>query len=164
MCADKSDTVHTQTIQPTDFKGVFMLDIQQIFQYTQDFGVAECEMTGDDELWVRGVDLTQLFIKPTGNKMLLTVWGGDDFAELIDATDIPDLDTLQRYLNEHAKLSNQTARPVAEPTLIEIYMNLIKEKLTEQQICLDFDKQTKAERLVVRHIENKLAEIIQFLQ
>lgn len=144
-----------------------MLDIQQIFQYTQDFGVAECEMTDDDKLWVRGKELgTHIIIKMMKNKPVLTVWGGDDCQEVLDSTSLPNIETLHAYLDEHARVTsdNQTQTQTKDTSMIDIYINIIKEKLAEQQISLDFESQTKAERLVVRHIENKLAEIIQFLQ
>lgn len=51
--------------------------------------------------------------------------------------------------------------------LTELAMTIlttVKEKLAEHQINLDFDKQSQAEKLVVRHIEDKLVEIIKFLQ
>ncbi|STZ08566.1 Uncharacterised protein [Moraxella caprae] len=141
-----------------------MLDVQQIFQYTQDFGVAECEMTGDDELWVRGKEWgTHIIIKMMKNKPVLTVWGGDDCQEVLDRTSLPSVAALHAYLDEHARVTSDNTQS-KDTSMIDIYINIIKEKLAEQQISLDFDKQTKAERLVVRHIENKLAEIIQFLQ
>lgn len=141
-----------------------MLDIQQIFQYIQEFGVAECEMTGDDELWVRGKEWgTHIIIKMMKNKPVLTVWGGDDCQEVFDSTNLPNVETLHAYLDEHARVTSDNTQS-KDTSMIDIYINIIKEKLAKQQINLDFETQTKAERLVVRHIENKLAEIIQFLQ
>ncbi|MBE9577882.1 MULTISPECIES: hypothetical protein [Moraxella] len=144
-----------------------MLDIQQIFQYTQNFGVAEYEMTDDDELWVRGKEFgTHIIIKMMKNKPVLTVWGGDDCQEVLDSTSLPSIETLHAYLDEHARVTsdNQTQTQTKDTSMIDIYINIIKEKLAEQQIALDFENQSPTERLVVRHIENKLAEIIQFLQ
>ncbi len=56
------------------------------------------------------------------------------------------------------------ATETTDTSLIDIYINTIKDKLAKQQINLDFDTQSPAERLVVRHIESKLIEIINFLQ
>ncbi|OPH34995.1 hypothetical protein [Moraxella equi] len=142
-----------------------MLDIQQIFQYVQDFGVVECEMTDDDELWVRGKEWgTHIIIKMMKNKPVLTVWGGDDCQEVLDSTSLPSIETLHTYLDEHARVVSDNPSQTKDASMIDIYINIIKEKLAEQQIALDFENQSPTERLVVRHIENKLAEIIQFLQ
>ena len=103
------------------------------------------------------------------NKPVFTVWGGDDCQEVLDSTSLPSIETLHAYLEEHAmtsKSKNETTQTTenADTSMIDIYVNIIKEKLAEQQINLNFETSNKSERLVVRHIENKLAEIIQFLQ
>lgn len=146
-----------------------MLDMQTITQYVQDFGVVDFEVLDEDSIWFRGKDLTQVIIKTMKNKPVFTVWGGDDCGDVVDSTRLSDIDTLQAYLDEHAvtnKPENETAQTTQniDTSMIDFYTNIIKEKLAEQQINLNFETQSKAERLVVRHIENKLAEIIQFLQ
>lgn len=146
-----------------------MLDMQTITQYVQDFGVVDFEALDEDSICFRGKDLTQIIIKTMKNKPVFTVWGGDDCQEVLDSTSLPSIETLHAYLDEHAmtsKSKNETTQTTenADTSMIDIYVNIIKEKLAEQQINLNFETSNKSERLVVRHIENKLAEIIQFLQ
>lgn len=146
-----------------------MLDMQTITQYVQDFGVVDFEALDEDSICFRGKDLTQIIIKTMKNKPVFTVWGGDDCQEVLDSTSLPSIETLHAYLEEHAmtsKSKNETTQTTenADTSMIDIYVNIIKEKLAEQQINLNFETSNKSERLVVRHIENKLAEIIQFLQ
>lgn len=146
-----------------------MLDVQTITQYVQDFGVVDFEALDEDSICFRGKDLTQIIIKTMKNKPVFTVWGGDDCQEVLDSTSLPSIETLHAYLDEHAmtsKSKNETTQTTenADTSMIDIYVNIIKEKLAEQQINLNFETSNKSERLVVRHIENKLTEIIQFLQ
>ena len=48
--------------------------------------------------------------------------------------------------------------------MIDIYVTLIKEKLTENNISLNFKECNQAERLIIRHIEGELAKIIEFFK
>lgn len=49
-------------------------------------------------------------------------------------------------------------------TMIDVYFEVIKEKLAEKQINLDLESQSPADALITRHIENGLAEIVKFLR
>ena len=51
-----------------------------------------------------------------------------------------------------------------DTTMIDIYTRLLKEKLAESNISLDFEECNQAERLVLRHIESELAKIVEFLR
>jgi|GEM_PF-4975589 len=116
-----------------------MLDMQTITQYVQDFGVVDFEALDEDSICFRGKDLTQIIIKTMKNKPVFTVWGGDDYQEVLDSTSLPSIETLHAYLEEHAmtsKSKNETTQTTenADTSMIDIYVNIIKEKLAEQQI------------------------------
>ncbi|WP_167432591.1 hypothetical protein [Moraxella equi] len=45
-----------------------------------------------------------------------------------------------------------------------VYVKLIKEKLAENNISLNFEECNQAERLIIRRIEGELAKIVEFLR
>lgn len=148
-----------------------MLDIQTVVEFIQNYGAVDfdCEMD-DGVLWFRGVNCYLIIGKVTDKQVFLTVWEDDECNEVIENFEIQSLDELNVCLKKYSLIA-QTSTKQDEPnqeqantTMIDIYFKLIKEKLAEQQINLDFEQQTQAEKLIVRHIEDKLSEIIKFLQ
>lgn len=148
-----------------------MLDIQTVVKFVQDYGVVDfdCEMD-DGVLWFRGVNCYLIIGKVTDKKVFLTVWEDDECNEVIENFEIQILDELNICLKKYALIAqtstkqDESKQEQTDTTMIDIYFKLIKEKLAEHQINLDFDKQSQAEKIIVRHIEDKLCEIIKFLQ
>lgn len=88
---------------------------------------------------------------------------------MIENFEIQSLDELNTCLDKYALISDKKvkenqAQELIDTAMIDIYVQTIKEKLAQKQISLDFEKQSPAERLVINHIENKLAEMIDFLR
>lgn len=148
-----------------------MLDIQAIANYVQEYGVVDfdCEMD-DGVLWFRGVNCYLIIGKVTDKQVFLTVWEDDECNEVIENFEIQNLDELNVCLKKYALIAqagtkqDETIQKPTDTTMIDIYFKLIKDKLAEHQINLDFDKQSQAEKLVIRDIEDKLVEVIKFLQ
>lgn len=57
-----------------------------------------------------------------------------------------------------------TKKEAIDTAMIGTYVKLIKEKLTENNISLNFEECDQAERLIIRHIEGEFAKIIEFLR
>lgn len=148
-----------------------MLDIQTVSNFVQEYGVADfdCEMD-DGVLWFQGVNCYLIIGKVTDKQVFLTVWEDDECNEVVENFEVQNLDELNVFLKKYALITQASTKQdeiIQEPTdttMISIYFKLIKDKLAEHQINLDFDTQTKAEKLIIRHIEDKLVEIVKFLQ
>lgn len=147
-----------------------MLDFQKVVATIKEYGALDfdCEPY-DNILWFRGINCYYVVGNIKDNKLILTVWEDDDCNEVIENFEIQNLDELNACLGKYALICDEKAKesqdkePI-DTTMIDIYVNVIKEKLDEKQISLDFEQQSPAERLVINHIENKLAEIIEFLR
>lgn len=139
-----------------------MLDIQAIANYVQEYGVVDFGSEPDDDvLWFGGIDGRFILIALSDDEeIVMSVWDNKEYGELIDEIEIDSIDELGAYLDKYA-LTNKTA---TDTTMIDIYVKLIKEKLAENNISLNFEECNQAERLIIRHIEGELAKIVEFLR
>lgn len=140
-----------------------MLDIQTVSNFVQEYGVVDfgSELDDGNALWFRGSDDHFILIALSDDKeIVMSVWDNEECGELIDEIEIDSIDELGAYLDKYA-LTNKT---VTDTTMIDIYVKLIKEKLTENNISLNFEECNQAERLIIRHIEGELAKIVEFLR
>ncbi|STZ63774.1 Uncharacterised protein [Moraxella lacunata] len=140
-----------------------MLDIQAIANYVQEYGVVDfgSELDDGNALWFRGSDDHFILIALSDDKeIVMSVWDNEECGDLIDEIEIDSIDELGAYLDKYA-LTNKT---VTDTTMIDIYVKLIKEKLAENNISLNFEECNQAERLIIRHIEGELAKIVEFLR
>lgn len=152
-----------------------MLDFQKVVATIKEYGAVDfdCELD-DGVMWFRGVNCYYVVGNLKDDKLILTVWEDDDCDEVVENFEIQDLDELKVCLDKYALIAHDRAQASTEQnepneeqtdiTMIDIYFKLIKEKLVKQQISLDFEQQSPAERLVVRRIENELVKIIDFLR
>ncbi|MDO5050976.1 MAG: hypothetical protein Q4D68_04475 [Moraxella equi] len=147
-----------------------MINFQKVTDLVKAYGAVDFDSEPDDSiLWFRGINCYLIIVSVKQDRTFATVWEDDECNEVIENFEIYTENELNACLEKYALISDEKAKEIqnkeqVDTTMIDIYIKIIKEKLAEQQISLDFESQTKAERLVVRHIENKLAEIIQFLQ
>lgn len=140
-----------------------MLDIQMVSNFVQEYGVVDfgSELDDGNALWFRGSDDHFILIALSDDKeIVMSVWDNEECGELIDEFGIGNIDELGAYLDKYA-LTNKTA---TDTTMIDIYVKLIKEKLAENNISLNFEECNQAERLIIRHIEGELAKIVEFLR
>lgn len=140
-----------------------MLDIQTVSNFVQEYGVVDfgSELDDGNTLWFRGSDDHFILIALSDDKeIVMSVWDNEECGELIDEFGIGNIDELGAYLDKYA-LTNKTA---TDTTMIDIYVKLIKEKLAENNISLNFEECNQAERLIIRHIEGELAKIVEFLR
>lgn len=140
-----------------------MLDIQTVSNFVQEYGVVDfgSELDDGNALWFRGSDDHFILIALSNDKkIVMNVWDNEECGELIDEIEIDSIDELGAYLDKYA-LTNKTD---IDTTMIDIYVKLIKEKLTENNISLNFEECNQAERLIIRHIEGELAKIVEFLR
>lgn len=139
-----------------------MLDIQAIANYVQEYGVVDFGSEPDDDvLWFGGIDGRFILIALSDDEeIVMSVWDNKEYGELIDEIEIDSIDELGAHLDKYA-LTNKTD---TDTTMIDIYVKLIKEKLAENNISLNFEECNQAERLIIRHIEGELAKIIEFLR
>ncbi|OOR88802.1 hypothetical protein LP109_05115 [Moraxella bovis] len=140
-----------------------MLDIQAVSNFVQEYGVVDfgSELDDGNALWFRGSDDHFILIALSDDKeVVMSVWDNEECGELIDEFGIGNIDELGAYLDKYA-LTNKTA---TDTTMIDIYVKLIKEKLAENNISLNFEECNQAERLIIRHIEGELAKIVEFLR
>lgn len=139
-----------------------MLDIQAIANYVQEYGVVDFGSEPDDDvLWFGGIDGRFILIALSDDEeIVMSVWDNKEYGELIDEIEIDSIDELGAHLDKYA-LTNKTA---TDTTMIDIYVKLIKEKLAENNISLNFEECNQAERLIIRHIEGELAKIVEFLR
>ena len=140
-----------------------MLDIQTVSNFVQEYGVVDfgSELDEGNALWFRGSDDHFILIALSDDKeIVMNVWDNEECGELIDEIEIDSIDEFGAYLDKYA-LTNKT---VTDTTMIDIYVKLIKEKLAENNISLNFEECNQAERLIIRHIESELAKIVEFLR
>ena len=140
-----------------------MLDIQMVSNFVQEYGVVDfgSELDDGNALWFRGSDDHFILIALSDDKeIVMSVWDNEECGELIDEFGIGNIDELGAYLDKYAP-TNKTA---TDTTMIDIYVKLIKEKLAENNISLNFEECNQAERLIIRHIEGELAKIVEFLR
>lgn len=140
-----------------------MLDIQAVSNFVQEYGVVDfgAELEEGSTLWFRGIDDHFILIVLSDNEeIVMSVWDNEECGELVDEIEIDSIDELGAYLDKYA-LTNKTA---TDTTMIDIYVKLIKEKLAENNISLNFEECNQAERLIIRHIEGELAKIVEFLR
>ncbi|MPY07425.1 hypothetical protein D6D69_01450 [Moraxella catarrhalis] len=140
-----------------------MLDIQAVSNFVQEYGVVDfgAELEEGSALWFRGIDDHFILIVLSDNEeIVMSVWDNEECGELVDEIEIDSIDELGAYLDKYA-LTNKTA---TDTTMIDIYVKLIKEKLAENNISLNFEECNQAERLIIRHIEGELAKIVEFLR
>lgn len=140
-----------------------MLDIQTVSNFIQEYGVVDfgSELDDGNALWFRGIDERFILIALSDDKeIVMSVWDDEECGELIDEIEIDSIDELGAYLDKYA-LTNKTD---TDTTMIDIYVKLIKEKLAENNISLNFEECNQAERLIIRHIEGELAKIVEFLR
>lgn len=133
-----------------------MLDIQTVSNFVQEYGVVDfgAELEEGSALWFRGIDDHFILIVLSDNEeIVMSVWDNEECGELVDEIEIDSIDELGAYLDKYA-LTNKTA---TDTTMIDIYVKLIKEKLAENNISLNFEECNQAERLIIRHIEGELA-------
>lgn len=62
------------------------------------------------------------------------------------------------------KQATQNTITDMDTTGIDVRVQAIKDKLKENNINSDWESATKAEKLIILHIESKLQEIIDFLR
>ena len=139
-----------------------MFDFQEVAQFVQEYGVVDFGSEPDDDvLWFGGIDGRFILIALSDDEeIVMSVWDNKECGELIDEVEIDSIDELGAYLDKYA-LTNKTD---TDTTMIDIYVKLIKEKLAENNIGLNFEKCNQAERLIIRHIEGELAKIVEFLR
>lgn len=139
-----------------------MLDIRTVAQFVQDYGVVDfgAELEDDAILWFKGKNDQCIIISPYCGRILMSVWDNEECSELINEFGIGNIDELDAYLDKYA-LINKT---ITDTTMIDIYVKLIKEKLTENNISLNFEECNQAEKLIIRRIEGELAKIVKFLR
>lgn len=140
-----------------------MLDIQTVSNFVQEYGVVDfgSELDDGNVLWFRGSDDHFILIALSDDKeIVMSVWDNEECGELIDEIEIDSIDELGTYLGKYA-LTNKTD---TDTTMIDIYIKLIKEKLAENNISLNFEECNQAEKLIIRHIEGELAKIVEFLR
>lgn len=140
-----------------------MLDFQEVAQFVQEYGVVDfgSELDDGNALWFRGSDDHFIIITLSDDKeIVMSVWDNEECGELIDEVEIDSIDELGAYLDKYA-LTNKTD---TDTTMIDIYVKLIKEKLAENNISLNFEECNQAERLIIRHIEGELAKIVELLR
>lgn len=147
-----------------------MLDFQKAVATIKEYGAVDFDCESDDGIvWFRGINCYYVIGNIKDGKLILTVWEDDDCDEVIENFEIHSLDELNTCLDKYALISDKKAKEnqaqeLIDTAMIDIYVQTIKEKLAQKQISLDFEKQSPAERLVINHIENKLAEMIDFLR
>lgn len=151
-------------------KKMKMLDFQKVVATIKEYSTVDFDCESDGGIvWFHGINCYYVVGNIKDNKLILTVWKDDDCDEVIENFEIQSLDKLNTCLDKYALISDEKVKEsqvkeLIDTTMIDIYVNAIKEKLAEKQISLDFEKQSPTERLVINHIENKLVEIIDFLQ
>lgn len=152
-----------------------MLDVQTVVSAIQAYGAVDfdCELD-DGVMWFRGINCYLIIAKVTDKQVFLTVWEDDECNEIIENFEIQSLDELKVCLDKYALIAHDKTqasveqnKPSTDPTdttMIDIYVKLIKEKLAENNISLNFEECNQAERLIIRHIEGELAKIVEFLR
>ncbi|AKG11504.1 hypothetical protein [Moraxella bovoculi] len=142
-----------------------MLDVQTVSNFVQEYGVVDfgSELDDGNALWFRGSnDHFTLIALSDDKEIVMSVWDNEECGELIDEIEIDSIDELGAYLDKYA-LTNKTDTDT-DTTMIDIYVKLIKEKLAENNISLNFEECNQAERLIIRHIEGELTKIVEFLR
>lgn len=140
-----------------------MLDIQAVSNFVQEYGVVDfgAELEEGSALWFRGIDDHFILIALSDNEeVVMSVWDNEECGELVDEILIGNIDELSACLGKYALVNKTTT----DTTMIDIYVKLIKEKLAENNISLNFEECNQAERLIIRHIEGELAKIVEFLR
>lgn len=140
-----------------------MLDIQTVSNFVQEYGVVDfgAELEDGSALWFRGVDERFiLMVLSDDEEVVMSVWNNEECDELIDEFKIGNIDELSTCLGKYALVNKTTT----DTTMIDIYVKLIKEKLAENNISLNFEECNQAERLIIRHIEGELAKIVELLR
>lgn len=140
-----------------------MLDIQAVSNFVQEYGVVDfgAELEEGSALWFRGIDDHFILIALSDNEeVVMSVWDNEECGELVDEILIGNIDELSTCLGKYTLVNKTTT----DTTMIDIYVKLIKEKLAENNISLNFEDCNQAERLIIRHIEGELAKIVEFLR
>lgn len=139
-----------------------MLDIQTVAEFVQEYGVVDFGSEPEDcVVWFRGINDHFILIALSDDKqVMMSIWDNKECDELIDEIELHSTDELSAYLDKYA-IAN---RATTDTTMIDIYVKLIKEKLAENNISLNFEECNQAEKLIIRHIEGELAKIVAFLR